>query len=83
MSIQRAPMGNAQLFGNNEIFVPQSGCRSIIFSNNGNTNNATVNGLVIPKDQTFTIDVYPGEVIGGQFEIKTTGGDNIQIMQFS
>lgn len=83
MSIERAPMGNAQLYGNNEIFVPQPGCRSIIFSNNGNTNAATVNSLVIPKDQTFTIDVYPGETIGGQFKIETTGGEQIQIMQFS
>lgn len=83
MSIERAPMGNAQQYGNNEIFVPQPGCRSIIFSNTPNSNDAQVNGLTIPSGQALTIDVYPNETIGGQWRIETTGGEELEIMQLA
>ena len=79
----RYPIGQAALFNNLEIFVPQENCRSIIFSNTANANDAKVNGLTIPSGQAFTIDVYPGEVIAGQWKITTTGGEQLEILQLA
>ena len=81
MSVKRYPLGIAALYSNNENFIPQSTCRSVIFSNTPNSNDAKVNGLTIPSGQAFTIDVYPNETLGGEWKITTTGGEQLEIME--